>query len=156
MKQLPLSLRAAHKSDIRTQFAALCYRIKNEKVSILLVTSRQTKRWILPKGWPMEGKTPAESAAIEAWEEAGVTGKVHDQCAGIYSYHKDADQKTAVPCIGLIYPLKVKKIATQFPERRERRRKWLSPKKAAARVDSPELAALLRSFDPKRLKKQVS
>ena len=69
IKQLPISLRGAAKSDVRTQFAALCYRIKRGKVQVLLVTSRRTKRWIVPKGWPMEGRTPADSAAQEAWEE---------------------------------------------------------------------------------------
>ncbi|MFC6583776.1 NUDIX hydrolase [Sulfitobacter aestuariivivens] len=54
---------------MRTQFAALCYRVKKGKVQVLLVTSRGTKRWIVPKGWPMDGKTPAQSAALEAWEE---------------------------------------------------------------------------------------
>ena len=70
IKQLPINLHGARKSEIRTQFAALCYRIKRGKVQILLVTSRGSRRWIVPKGWPIEGKTPAASALREAWEEA--------------------------------------------------------------------------------------
>ncbi|KNG94840.1 NUDIX hydrolase [Pseudaestuariivita atlantica] len=152
MKQLPLTLRAAHKSDIRTQICALCYRVEQGKTRVLLVTSRQTRRWILPKGWPIDGLTPAQTAATEAWEEAGVRGKAMDQRIGLISYLKDSDSPNELPCIGLVYPVKVKKIASIFPERKERQRKWLSPKKAAARVNAPDLAALLRSFDPARLR----
>jgi len=74
IKQLPLSLHGAAKGEVRTQFAALPFRVKEDKVQVLLITSRGTGRWIVPKGWPMEGKTPAESALQEAWEEAGVQG----------------------------------------------------------------------------------
>ena len=70
IKQLPISLHGAQKHELRTQFAALCYRLRRGKVQILLVTSRGSKRWIVPKGWPMEAKTPAASALQEAWEEA--------------------------------------------------------------------------------------
>ncbi len=152
MKQLPLTLRTAHKSDVRTQFAALCFRTDTEKLRVLLVTSRRTRRWILPKGWPMDGKSPAESAAVEAWEEGGVRGKAYDQCLGVFSYDKDIDDDNPLPVIGLVYPIKVKKIASNFPERKERTRKWVGLKKAAALVNSPDLAAIIRSFDPKRLR----
>ena len=88
IRQLPLSLDGGGKRDVRSQFAALCYRVKDGKTRVLLVTSRGTGRWIIPKGWPMDGKTPAETAAQEAWEEAGVTGKVQDMCLGLFSYRK--------------------------------------------------------------------
>ncbi|MGR3501664.1 NUDIX hydrolase [Pseudaestuariivita sp.] len=152
MKQIPLNLRAVHKSDIRTQFAALCYRVQQDKVQVLLITSRETKRWILPKGWPMHGKTPAECAATEAWEEAGVIGKPLERCIGIYSFHKAYDTSEDLPCIGLVYPVRVKRMVDDFPEKGQRSRKWLTRKKAAARVDSPELAAILRNFDPAALR----
>ncbi|MEL7345614.1 MAG: NUDIX hydrolase, partial [Pseudomonadota bacterium] len=73
---------------MRTQFGALCWRIKNGETRILLVTSRRTKRWILPKGWPLHGATPAKAATREAWEEAGARGKARPICLGIYSYLK--------------------------------------------------------------------
>ena len=75
-KPLPLSIDPIQKRMARAQFGALCYRVEKGMVQILLVTSRGTKRWIVPKGWPEDGLTPAEAAAKEAGEEAGVTGKV--------------------------------------------------------------------------------
>lgn len=152
IKQLPISIRASHKSDVRSQFAALCYRITRGKPEILLVTSRGSGRWIVPKGWPMDGKTPAQSAAQEAWEEAGVTGKPHEQCLGLYSYNKTMGDGAWLPCVVLIYPVRVKSLAANFPERGQRRRKWFTPKKAAARVQEPELARILRDFDLQVLK----
>lgn len=106
----------------------------------------------MPKGWPMDGKTPAQSAAQEAWEEAGVVGKPHEQCLGLYSYTKSIGDGAALPCVALVYPVRVKSLAPDFPERGQRRRKWFSPKKAAARVQEPELARILRDFDLKVLK----
>ena len=68
--QPPLQIRGAPKRETRAQFAALCYRRRKTGVEVLLVTSRDTKRWIIPKGWPMNGLTPANAAAQEAGEEA--------------------------------------------------------------------------------------
>lgn len=151
IKQLPITVRASHKSDVRSQFAALCYRIVRDKPQILLVTSRKSKRWILPKGWPMDGLTPSQSAAQEAWEEAGVVGKAMDRCLGLYSYNKVLDPVGNLPCVALVYPIRVKSLLNDFPEKKQRRRKWFSPKKAAARVNEPELARILRDFDPRHL-----
>ena len=66
VRQLPISIGGAKKSDVRTQFAALCYRVVKDKVQVLVISSRGTGRWIVPKGWPMDGKTPAEAALQEA------------------------------------------------------------------------------------------
>ena len=153
IKQLPLSFGGSHKREVRTQFAALCYRIKNDKVQILVVTSRGTGRWIMPKGWPMDGKTPAESAATEAWEEAGVIGRAGDRPLGIYSYSKMLSESDddGLPCVAMVYPLRVKSLSAEFPEAGQRKRKWVSRKKAASMVDEPELARILRDFDPKLL-----
>ncbi|MFD3190652.1 NUDIX hydrolase [Sedimentitalea sp. HM32M-2] len=151
IKQLPITIKASHKSDVRSQFAALCYRVQRDRPQILLVTSRRTGRWIVPKGWPMDGMTPAQSAAQEAWEEAGVVGKPIDRCLGLYSYYKVLNAVGGLPCVAMIYPVRVKSLVRDFPERYQRRRKWFSPKKAAARVTEPELARILRDFDPKIL-----
>lgn len=152
IKQLPINIRASHKSDVRSQFAALCYRIVRDKPEILLITSRGSGRWIAPKGWPMDGKTPAESAAQEAWEEAGVIGRAHDQCLGLYSYNKSLGHGVGLPCVALVYPVLVKSLVTDFPEKGQRLRKWFTPKKAAARVQEPELARILQDFDLRVLK----
>lgn len=152
VKQRPITLFNAGKRDVRTQFAALCFRVVRGKTEVLLVTSRRTSRWIVPKGWPMEGKTPAESAAIEAWEEAGVIGKVNPRCLGLFSYFKELedsdDPKDGLPCVAMVYAIQVKSMSDDFPEAGQRKRKWLRLKKAAERVDEPELAHILRDFDP--------
>lgn len=148
IKQLPISLHGAGKRDVRTQFAALCYRIKKGKVQILLITSRTRKRWIVPKGWPMDGKTPAASAETEAWEEAGVIGKREEQCLGVYTYAKALDEPEDLFCLAMLYPLRVKSLSKKYPERAQRRRRWMSRKQAAARVAEPELKRLIRDFDP--------
>lgn len=152
-KQAPIDLNAAHKSDLRTQFGALCFRMVDGKPEVLLITSRGSKRWIIPKGWPMDGKTPAQSAEIEAWEEAGVTGKMYDRCLGLFSYRKDVGPEQGLPCVAMVYAMKVKNVALAYPEAGERKRKWLRPKKAAALIDEPELAQMIRGFDPKSLTK---
>lgn len=150
-KQRPLRLADAGKRDVRTQFGALCWRMHGDGVQILLVTSKRKRRWILPKGWPMDGETPAGAAETEAWEEAGVNGKVSPIVLGMYSYRKELPSDPDVPCVVAIFPLKVKRVADNWPEKSKRRRKWMSPKKAASLVDEPELASILRSFDPTHL-----
>ncbi|MEN9850080.1 MAG: hypothetical protein RL128_243, partial [Pseudomonadota bacterium] len=62
----------------RTQYGALCWRMHRGKVEVLLITSRDTGRWVIPKGWPIDGLAPAQTAAREAWEEAGVEGDIAD------------------------------------------------------------------------------
>jgi len=147
-RQAPIALRSRRKSDLRTQFAALCYRIRNDKPEFLMVTSRGTGRWIIPKGWPMDGKTPVESALQEAWEEAGVTGRVTGSCLGLFSYIKRLPEDDDLPCVAMVYPVKVKSLARTYPEKGQRKRKWMRPRKAADSVAEPELAQILRSFDP--------
>ena len=152
VQQLPLSISASAKRESRSQFAALPFRVVDDRVQIMLVTSRRTKRWILPKGWPEDGMTPGECAAKEAWEEAGATGKAYDICLGVFSFEKFVEDAPDLPVIGLVYPLKVKKTKSNYPEAKERRRKWFTPKKAAAAVHSAELKRILKTFDPKMLK----
>jgi 8-oxo-dGTP pyrophosphatase MutT (NUDIX family) len=147
LQQQEIVLGGAAKTDLRTQFAALCYRIKNEKVQFCLVTSRRSGRWIVPKGWPMNGQTPMDAAATEAFEEAGVRGKIEPRPIGVFSYYK-VHSKNELPCIAVVYPLKVKKVFRTWPERKERNRKWLSRKKAAALVDDAELSQIILRFQP--------
>lgn len=149
MNPRPLSLSGARKGDVRTQFAALCYRLRRGKVQVLVITSRRSKRWIMPKGWPMDGKTPGAAAEREAWEEAGVRGKMSEACLGAYAYDKIKSGEDVVPCLAMLYPLKVKNLHNKYPERKERRRKWVSRKKAAKLVNAPDLARLILDFDPR-------
>lgn len=154
-KQLPISLHGGAKGDARTQFAALCYRVRGGKVQILLITSRGQGRWILPKGWPMDGVTPAKSAAIEAWEEAGVQGKPIEVSVGVYSYVKDLGPDGPTPCLAVVYPVKVQALAKSFPEAQQRRRRWVSRKKAARMVAEPELRRILLDFEPPKKSKSA-
>jgi len=151
IRQSAIPISVSRQRDVRTQFAALCFRRKAGETEVLLVTSRTTRRWIVPKGWPMPGVTPMETARREAWEEAGVKGRMSPACLGIYSYTKLLETRDDdLPCVVAVFPLKVMAVATDFPERRERRRKWFSLKKAAAKVTEPELAQLIESFAPDR------
>lgn len=152
LSQMPITGYAPQDGDAHGQFAALCYRMEQGRLRILLTTSRGTGRWILPKGWPIDGLSPAQTAAREAWEEAGVVGRVQDVCLGLFSYCKVTDMGGELPCVAMVYPVKVKTLAGRFPERGQRRRKWFSPKKAAARVQERELARILRDFDPRALR----
>lgn len=145
-------IRAAVDAGAMTQYAALCYRREADRTRVLLITSRGTGRWILPKGWQIPALSAAKTAAQEAWEEAGVEGRLNSRVLGFYSYDKLLDNGKIRPCIAMVFPIEVKRLATQFPERDERRRKWFSPRKAAARVQEPELARLLRNFDPGKLR----
>lgn len=136
--------------DIRIQYGAVCWRLHRGKVEVLLVTSRDTGRWIIPKGWPINGLTPADTAAREAWEEAGVQGEVVAGDLGAYGYAKALDVNHSIPCSVQVFGLRVARLRDKFPERRERRRKWFGVEKAARKVAEPELRALLLSL-PERL-----
>lgn len=156
-KQTPISLLKAHKkTDLRVQFGALVYRVQNDRTQVLLITTRRTQSWTIPKGWPMSGKTPAEAAAQEAWEEAGVKGTVHNQTVGFFSYFKNLDngdtRENTLPVMVSVYPVAARKLTTDFPEAGQRRRKWLSPKKAAAKVREKDLARILKNFDARQLR----
>ena len=150
-KQKPIRLSLSDKRSVRTQFGALPFRIRDGSVEILLITSRGTGRWSIPKGWPMDGETPAGAAATEAFEEAGVEGKLFHQVLGFYAYDKGFAGER-LPCVVAVFPLKVKKQLKSFPEKQERRRKWVSRKKAAQLVGEPELRQIIKDFDPKALR----
>lgn len=137
---------------VQTQYAALCYRIVKDKPQILLITSRGSKRWILPKGWPMKDRPPGQAALREAYEEAGVIGRVAETPLGLVPYRKVMDNGEELPCVGIIYPVRVALLKAEYPEAGERKRKWFSRKKAAKQVLEPELARLLKGFDPKPLR----
>jgi 8-oxo-dGTP pyrophosphatase MutT (NUDIX family) len=131
-------------TEPRTQYGAICWRPSKDGLQVLLVTSRETGRWVVPKGWPIKGMTPEQSAAREAWEEAGVRGPTGPHCLGIYSYDKlIGPTRSALPCVVALYGIKVAELAKRFPERLQRRRKWFSSTKAATKVDEPELRILL-------------
>ncbi|APG93908.1 8-oxo-dGTP pyrophosphatase MutT and related house-cleaning NTP pyrophosphohydrolase, NUDIX family (plasmid) [Sinorhizobium americanum] len=126
--------------------AALPFRISESKsIEILLITSRDTGRFIIPKGWRKKGQKKSDSAAREAYEEAGLVGKVTSKPAGSYTYWKRGVGNFERLQV-LVYPLEVKKHRASWPEKGERRMAWLTPQDAALLVDEPDLASLIRNF----------
>lgn len=139
-------------AGVAMQYAALCYRRGGKgKIEVLLITSRDTGRWVIPKGWPIPGSDAPGGAAQEAWEEAGVKGTVAGPCIGLYSYDKVADGGRLMPTVVAVFPIRVAKLAGRWPEKGDRKRKWFSPAKAATKVAEPELAALIAGFEPAAL-----
>lgn len=134
------------------QVAALCYRIRAaEGREVLLITSRETARWVLPKGWPIEGLDAAGAALQEAWEEAGVRGVVGGQPLGSFDYLKRLDDGNEATCRTQVFPVAVETLSDDFPESHERQRKWVSPTMAAAMVEEPGLQRILRDFQTLKL-----
>lgn len=129
---------------VAMQVGAICCDPAARKV--LLVTSRDTGRWVIPKGWPMAGRSLSEAAAQEAWEEAGVRGRIDTREFGRFGYDKGQDSGFAVPVEVRVFLLSVKTLHDDFPEAEERKRRWFSPAEAARMVIEPELKALLNSL----------
>jgi 8-oxo-dGTP pyrophosphatase MutT (NUDIX family) len=134
----------------RNQMGALCWRMHGNRPEVLLITSRDTRRWIIPKGWPMADLAPGDTALREAWEEAGVEGRGSDRSLGFFAYRKGLSDQSSVPCVVEVFPVRVDRLADRYPEKGQRRRKWFSPEKAARKVDEPDLRALILSFVPER------
>ena len=134
--------------EIRSQCGAICWRRDDGVVRVLLVTSRDTGRWVIPKGGQIEGLEDADSAAQEAWEEAGIRGRVMDQPVGHYTYRKVTRRNGDVDCDVAVFPLEVTELAELFPEYGQRRRVWFSPAEAAHLVAESDLAQILANFSP--------
>lgn len=133
--------------DLPVQTAALPWRCtKAGDLQILLITGRKSPRWLIPKGWPMQGKTLAEAAAQEAFEEAGVEGAIEPKPIGKFGHVKQHAMLGEMAVSVLVHPLAVRQELAEWPERQERSRRWFSLSDAAAAVASEELAALIRNF----------
>ena len=128
------------------QVGALPYRLAGAATSILLVTSRQTGRWVVPKGNLMIGKTPHEAAAIEAEEEAGVRGRISPLPIGEYQYAKILPDGSSVPALVTLFPLEVDKELARWKEIDQRRRQWFTAAEAAVLVEEVELGELIHRF----------
>ncbi len=124
---------------MRVQYGALPYRFTAEAaLEILVVTTRRTRRWIIPKGWPIKGLRPPKAAAREAYEEAGVTGRVGVKSIGTFTYEKALDEAgIEATCEVKVYPLLVKRQVEVFPESEQRMLQWVDPAKAAALSRTP-------------------
>ncbi|MHA6644807.1 NUDIX hydrolase [Mesorhizobium sp. A623] len=142
------ALKKARKGGVIRQVAAIPYRLdQNGELEVLLITSRETRRFIVPKGWPMKGKSGRKAATIEAAEEAGVVGTMQKAPGGAYSYWKRLSS-SFVRVNVVVYLLSVTEELAGWRERKTRRRAWLAPAEAALLVDEPELATLIRTLTP--------
>jgi 8-oxo-dGTP pyrophosphatase MutT (NUDIX family) len=127
------------------QYACLPFRERADgSIEIMLITSRGTRRWVIPKGWPMKGRKPHASAAREALEEAGLVGEVGKVPIGSYGYGKRLKSGEVVPCQVEVFPLKVKSQRKRWPEKGQRSLRWFNTAEAAEAVDEPELRDVIQ------------
>lgn len=129
-----------------SQCGALCWRQNDVRKDVLLITSREAGRWIIPKGWPMAGKTLVQAAEQEAWEEAGVRGTAQPASIGCYRYVKRAGSPSAAEVDVTVFALQVFEERNDFPEYGQRDRLWTTPEDAARPVDNRSLSVLIASF----------
>jgi 8-oxo-dGTP pyrophosphatase MutT (NUDIX family) len=132
------------KGKPRVQYAALPFRRRDGGIEVMLVTSRENRRWILPKGWPIKGRPGHRVAGREALEEAGLVGRVGKRPLGSYLYAKALASGSAVACRVRVYPLEVESQLDDWPEKDERHRRWLGPAEAAALISDPGLRKVLQ------------
>jgi 8-oxo-dGTP pyrophosphatase MutT (NUDIX family) len=132
---------------VPVQAGALPWRFKDRKApEVMLVTGRRSGRWMIPKGWPMPGESLADSAAQEAFEEAGIKGRIDARPLGSFRHVKRHLLFGNLEVDILVHPLAVERELGEWPERGERTRRWFSIKDAAARVDSRDLRKLIIRF----------
>ncbi|WP_370932026.1 NUDIX hydrolase [Bartonella sp. DGB1] len=129
------------------QVGAIAYKYINNKYEILLVTSKTSKRWIIPKGWPQKNKNLSESALQETIEEAGATGNITQIPVGHYYYEKLSRSKQKSKKIRLdVFGLEVTEIYQDWQERYQRCRQWFTADEAVLIIEQPELAQLVSDF----------
>ena len=129
------------------QVGALCWRKRKGQTEVLLVTSRDSGRWVVPKGWPMKGRNAAGSAMQEAWEEAGVrVDPAESRPAGTFDYVKLLKSGRKQRLTVRLFSVRLRKsdLHDRFPEVKERKRTWMTARKAAAKVAEPGLRKILR------------
>ena len=127
----------------RKQIAALCWRRKDDACQVLLVTSRETRRWVIPKGWPMPGLCDYLAAGQEAFEEAGATGTLGDKPFGTYKYQKLLKSGEQGEIEVTVFALRVTTLRMDWPEKQERKRKWFTVSEASKLVAEPSLKAMI-------------
>lgn len=151
LSRIVKSLLLMFRRPMRQQYAALCYRREpqSDHVEVLLVTSRDTGRWIIPKGWPMADKPAYGVAAQEAFEEAGVKGKVEKEPLGYYHYDKVLKDDFSVGCMVQVHALAVERLVEDFPEKHQRKSRWFEYEVAAQQVKEPLLKSLILDFGSK-------
>ncbi|MBH8552005.1 NUDIX hydrolase [Nostocaceae cyanobacterium CENA357] len=120
------------------QSGVIPYRVQNGKIEILLITSRDRQKWVIPKGGISNGMSPPASAAKEAWEEAGVIGQVNINKLGTYKYRKRGKSYQVQ-----IYLMPVEMVCEEYPEVGKRQRQWLDFTKAIMLVKQASLQRII-------------
>jgi 8-oxo-dGTP pyrophosphatase MutT (NUDIX family) len=128
-----------------SQYAALPWRRVEGRLEILLITTLTTKRWVVPKGWPLEGCSPSECAAQEAFEEAGV-GTMASKPVGSFDYRKRRKAGDEIACHVDVFDLEVERQRRAWPEKAMRETCWCTVDEALARVSDPGLKRLIAKF----------
>lgn len=128
------------------QYAALPYTVTDGQPMVMLVTSRETRRWILPKGRPERDLAPHDVAAREAFEEAGLKGRVVKRRFATFPSVKRLKSGEQAPCTVDVFLLEVGKVLDEWPERKERDRRWVTPGEAAMLVGEPGLVQVMLDF----------
>ncbi len=135
------------------QYAALPFKIAPDGVRVALLTSRETRRWVIPKGWPIRGVKPRDVAAREAYEEAGLVGTVvRKHAIGSYHYTKRLPDHREMLCYVRVFLLSVDHQVDEWPEKTQREWRWVDPVKAAQMVHEGGLAEILRSAFPSAIR----
>jgi 8-oxo-dGTP pyrophosphatase MutT (NUDIX family) len=124
-------------------------RKRRGKWEVLLITSRETKRWVIPKGWPMVGLKDYNAAKQEAFEEAGVQGRIGTTALGHFDYHKRLKTGAERHCRVEVYPLKVFAMKRNWPEKQQRTRAWFPVEEAAKKVGEAGLKLLISTLQSK-------
>jgi 8-oxo-dGTP pyrophosphatase MutT (NUDIX family) len=139
------------------QYAALPVRlIGNDDPEVMLITSRETRRWVLPKGWPMRGCTAAEAAQIEAFEEAGLTGDmIGRRPVGTYRYQKTRPAGEPVELRVDVYLMLVRAQLDDWPEKDERDTRWFTATEAAGLVAEKALDKIIRKIPAMKRRKKL-
>ncbi len=138
---------AKRKIDLRVQYAALPWRLSEGGTrQVMLLTSRETRRWVIPKGWPMKGRKPAEAAAQEAYEEAGLIGHiVGKRPIGNFHYPKRLATGEVI-CQVWVFLFQVEKQLEEWPEKAQRQTRWFDAEDAADLVEEGGLAEIIDRF----------
>ena len=131
----------------RKQYAALPWRHAGAGREVLLISSRDTGRWVIPKGWPIKGLSPAETAAREAYEEAGLGGQMSKKPIGAFEYGKRLDNGSVQPCRVEVFSLEQMVQHPQWPEQGQRTLQWFSVPEAVEAVDEPQLKDIIRKLE---------
>ncbi|HYA80691.1 MAG TPA: NUDIX hydrolase [Methylocystis sp.] len=129
----------------RTQYGALPWRMEEEP-EVMLLTSRDTRRWVIPKGWPMKGRKPNVAAALEALQEGGLLGKIGKKALGSYHYRKRLKNGAALWCRVEVFPLRVLRQRKNWREKEQRVTHWFPYAEAAEHVAEEELKELILTF----------